>query len=199
MNVQVVLMPDPILYPDSDGKPLAENTKQFRWIVVLFGNLAALFRDRGDVFVAADLSWYAVEGRPEERLAPAVLVVFGRPKADRGSYKQWEEANVPVTVVFEVLSPSNTVIEMSNKHLFYEEHGVAEYYVYDPDSNGLMAFVRQGEMLRRVRPVEAYVSPRLGIRFDLSGEELVVYAPDGERFLTFEELAAARQQEKRRA
>jgi hypothetical protein len=26
-------------YPDSDGKPIADNTKQFRWIVVIEQNL----------------------------------------------------------------------------------------------------------------------------------------------------------------
>jgi len=36
-------------------------------------------------------------------------------------------------VVFEVLSPSNTQQEMADKRAFYEEHGVEEYYVYDPD------------------------------------------------------------------
>ena len=33
----------PILYPDSDGKPMADNTKQFQWIVTLEGGLQALF------------------------------------------------------------------------------------------------------------------------------------------------------------
>src|SRR5262245_33400981 len=101
---------DAIVYPESDGKPLAENTKQLRWIVVLYGNLAALFRD-AVVFVAGDLFWYPVEGRPDIKEAPDVLVVFGRPRGDRRSYKQWEEGDVPVTVVFEILSPSNTVRE----------------------------------------------------------------------------------------
>ncbi len=47
-------LPESIIYPDSDGKPMAENTKQARWIVILYGNLCALFRTRTDVFVAAD-------------------------------------------------------------------------------------------------------------------------------------------------
>src|SRR5437660_9735994 len=85
----------PVEYPESDGKPMAENTKQLRWIVVLYGNLAALYRDRDDVFVAADLLWYPIEGQFDVRTAPDVLAVFGRPKGDRGSYKQWEENNVP--------------------------------------------------------------------------------------------------------
>jgi Uma2 family endonuclease len=191
--------PSPIVYPDSDGKPMADNTKQARWIFVLFGNLAALFRERADVFVAADLFWYPVEGQPEVRTAPDVLVVFGRPKGDRGSYMQWEEGNVPLTVVFEILSPGNTYAEMDDKLSFYEEYGVEEYYLYDPDAKRLWAYVRRGDVLRRVRPVDGFVSPRLKIRFDLSGPEMVVYHPDGRKFQTFEELEAARVEAQRQA
>ena len=28
-----------VIYPDSDGKPMADNTLQFRWIVTIVGNL----------------------------------------------------------------------------------------------------------------------------------------------------------------
>jgi Uma2 family endonuclease len=180
--------PSPIVYPESDGKPMADNTRQLRWIVVLFGNLSALFRDRPDVFVGADLLWYPVEGESAVRAAPNVLVVFGRPKGDRGSYKQWEEGNVPLTVVFEIVSPGNDPVEIDDKRDFYEEHGVEEYYLYNPDTNRLKVFVRRGEVFRAVRPLAGFVSPRLGIRFDLSGPEMVVYRSDGKRFLTFEEL-----------
>jgi Uma2 family endonuclease len=192
-------VPDVLIYPESDGQPMAENTRQLRWIVVLYGNLAALFRDVQDVFVAADLFWYAVEGDPTQRTAPDVMVVFGRPKGDRSSYRQWEEGGVPVTVVFEILSPGNSFTEMLDKQTFYEDHGVEEYYVYDPDRNSLVIHLRRGEVLRRERQVDGFVSPRLGIRFDLSGPELVVYRPDGRRFQTFEELEAAREQADRRA
>jgi Uma2 family endonuclease len=188
-----------IVYPESDGLPLAENTKQLRWIVVIYGNLAALFRARPDVFVGADLFWYPVEGHPEIRTASDGFVVFGRPKGDRPSYKQWQEDHVPMTVVFEILSPGNTVTEMAHKLDFYERYGVEEYYVYDPDSNWLTVYVRRGDELRRVRAENGFASPRLGIRFDLSGPELVIYRPDGQRFLTFEELETAREQAEERA
>jgi hypothetical protein len=39
----------------------------------------------------------------------------------------------------------------------------------------------------------------LKIGFDLSGPEMVVFGPDGQRFLTFEELAAQRDQAEQRA
>jgi Uma2 family endonuclease len=142
-----LLSPTHVIYPETDGLPVAENTLQFRWIVELFGNLTALYRLRDDVIVAADLFWYPVEGHPEIRLAPKVLLVFGRPRGDRGSYKQWEEGGIPLTVVFEVLSPGNTVLEMDDKRLFYEEHGVEEYYVLDPDHNRVMGFLRQGDVV----------------------------------------------------
>jgi Uma2 family endonuclease len=171
---------------------LADNTKQLRWIVVLFGNLAALLRDCLDVFVASDLLWYPIEGEVEISTAPDVLVTFGRPKGDRRSYRQWEEGNIPITVAFEVLSHCNTHTEMIDKQAFYEEHGVEEYYVYDPDRNRLFVYLRKGEMLRRVNKVDGFVSPRLGIRFDLSGPEMVVYHPSGRRFLSFEELDSER-------
>ena len=80
-----------INYPESDGKPMADNTKQFHWITVIKQNLDCLFAQDPQVFIAGDLFWYPVEGRPNIVTAPDVLVVFGRLKGDRGSYKQWEE------------------------------------------------------------------------------------------------------------
>ncbi len=44
-----------IQYPESDGQPMADNTLQFQWIVLIKENLETLFRDRPDVFVAGDL------------------------------------------------------------------------------------------------------------------------------------------------
>ena len=54
-----------IAYPDSDGQPMADNTLQFRWIVTIEGGLDALFINEPNVFVAGDLLWYPVEGRPD--------------------------------------------------------------------------------------------------------------------------------------
>jgi Uma2 family endonuclease len=173
---------------------MADNTKQARWIVILYDNLLALLAGPDDVFVAADILWYPVEGEPETRVAPDVLVAFGRPRGDRGSYKQWEEGGVAPQVVFEVLSPGNDYAEMADKFDFYERHGVEEYYVYDPDKNALVMYLRRGDLLRRVRPGEGLVSPRLGVRFELTEPEMTVYRPDGRPFLSFEQLEAERVQ-----
>ena len=130
-----------IIYPESDGKLMADNTKQFRWITVIHGNLSWLFANNEMVFVAGDLLWYPVEGSPKITQAPDIMIAFGAPKGDRGSYKQWEENNIAPQVVFEILSPSNTKKEMLKKLLFYNNYGVEEYYIYDPDKNELSVFL----------------------------------------------------------
>ncbi len=170
-----------IIYPESDGKPMADNTKQFHWIVTIKQNLDWLYIDDPQVFVAGDLLWYPVEGQPNIADAPDTMVVFGRPKGDRGSYKQWQEDNLAPQVVFEILSPSNTSIEMAKKLLFYDRYGAQEYYVYNPDDNSLEAWQRIGDSLDSVSEVNNWVSPRLGIRFDLT-DELKIYRPDGTQF-----------------
>jgi Uma2 family endonuclease len=190
---------DQVVYPDSDGQPMSDNTLQFLWITTLQGNLDALYRDDPNVFVAGDLLWYAVEGRPEVRTAPDAMVVIGRPKGYRGSYRQWEEGGVAPQVVFEVLSPGNRPDDISRKFEFYDRHGVEEYYLYDPDAVELQGWRRDKGRLQPIPSMNGWISPRLRIRFDLSGPELVVYRPDGARFLTFVELEQERERASRRA
>ncbi|GBF52384.1 hypothetical protein N0824_00229 [Microcystis sp. 0824] len=136
-----------IIYPDSDGKPMADHTKQFRWIVKIKENLECLFAENDHVFIAGDLLWYPVEGDNKTCQAPDAMVVFGRPKGDRGSYKQWLENQIAPQVVFEILSPGNTKAEMRRKWQFYQRFGVEEYYLYDPDANYLQGWWRRGDQL----------------------------------------------------
>jgi Uma2 family endonuclease len=188
-----------ITYPESDGKPMADNSKQFRLITTIAGNLEILFEHEPDVFIAGDMFWYPVEGNNQLRTAPDVMVVFGRPKGDRGAYLQWREGNIAPQVVFEILSPGNTKGEMDNKFGFYESYGVEEYYLYDPDSGRLQGWRRQGRKLEEVEEMRGWVSPRMGARFELEGLGLVLYYPDGSRFLTFLELNQRRQEAEARA
>jgi Uma2 family endonuclease len=177
-----------IIYPDSDGQPMSDNTKQFRWIVTIKENLEILFANVPDVFVAGDLLWYPVEGNNKLCQAPDAMVVFGRPKGDRGSYKQWEEDNIPPQVAFEILSPGNRAGKMLQKTIFYQRYGVEEYYVYDPDEIELTGFTRSGDWLEPIEEMNGWISPRLGIRFELKEDTLEIYRPDGQKFLTPVEL-----------
>ena len=182
-----------VIYPESDGQPMADNTKQFRWIVTIQGGLDALFKDDPNVFVAGDLLWYPVEENNTISKAPDVMVVFGRPKGDRGSYQQWQENNIAPQVVVEILSPGNRLTEMLNKLRFYERYGVEEFYIYDPDRGDLGGWLRSGEELREINPIAGWVSPRLGVRFELSSAGLELYRPDGQKFATYVELDRQRE------
>jgi Uma2 family endonuclease len=197
-KTMTVALDKTIIYPDSDGQPMADNTKQFRWIVLIKENLDSLFANE-TVFVAGDLLWYPVEGRPDIRVAPDVLVAFGRPKGDRGSYRQWQEDNIAPQVVFEILSPGNTLKEMSRKLLFYNRYDVEEYYIYNPDSNELMGFTRADEELISIENMDHWHSPRLGIRFELTASTLNIYDHQGNLFLSPLELRKSLEQEKARA
>ncbi len=178
-----------MVYPDSDGQPIAENTEQYEWIVTLKGNLDACLPG---AFVGGDLLWYPVEGDPLTRVAPDVLVALGRPKGRRGAYMQWVEGGVAPQVVFEVWSPGNTFGAQVEKLRFYERHGVEEFYTWDPDRRLFAAFVRDGAGLEPVAVTTSFTSPLLGVRFDV-GQDLAVFRPDGTRFFTFDELDAERQ------
>jgi len=87
----------PIIYPESDGKPIADHSLQFSYISLVKTNLDALYVDDPNVFVAG-----------KTVTAPDVMVALGRPKRDRGSYKQWEEDNIPPHIVFEIWPPNST-------------------------------------------------------------------------------------------
>ncbi len=199
MSAASILIPPEVEYPEDNGEPLSDNTLQFRWIMTIQGGLDALFNQNPNVFVAGDLLWYPVEGDNKVRQAPDVMVALGRPKGDRGSYRQWVEEGIPPQVVFEILSPGNRTGEMDRKFAFYEHYGVEEYYLFDPDHKELSGYLRSGERLLKIPAMHGWKSPRLGVRFDLGGPELRILLPDGKPLSAYVELAQELQQERERA
>ncbi|MBY0514075.1 MAG: Uma2 family endonuclease [Gemmataceae bacterium] len=189
--------PEKLVYPESDGAPMGESTLHVLWIMALYDGLTALYRGAADVFVAADLFWYPVYGDPTTVTAPDVMVAFGRPKGDRGSYKQWEEANVAPQVVIDVQSPGNTAGDLTRSFDFYRRFKVEEFYRYDPVSFRLEAWHRSGRTLEPVRDVAGVVSPRTGVRFEAPGTApMRVVRPDGQAFLSYLELLSLWEREK---
>lgn len=184
------------IYPSSDGQLMAESTEHYQWIVTITGGLEALFKNDENVFVAGDLLWYPVEGKSDIRRAPDAMVVFDRPKGARGSYIQHLESGIAPQVVFEILSRGNRILEMSRKFDFYQTYGVEEYYVYDHLSNDLAIWIRNQEQnrLEPIDDVQNWISPRLGIRFELTDESLNIFNPDGSKFLTYLEQVQQKEQ-----
>ena len=190
-----------IIYPDRDGNPMSDNTKQFSWIVKIKENIELLCADDPNIFVAGDLLWYPVQGNNKLSQAPDVMIAIGRSKGYRGSYQQWKEENIAPQVVFEILSPGNRMGEMNRKFRFYEQYGVEEYYVYDPDREDFNAWIRVDDRLESIDFRGSFTSPLLEIRFELEENygSLVIYRPDGEPFMDFVDNARLRQAAENRA
>jgi hypothetical protein len=87
---------------------------------------------------------------------------------------------------------------MYAKLLFYQLYGVEEYYVYDPDKNELSGFLRGDDILEMIEEINGWVSPRLGIRFQLNQPELNIYYPNGDLFSTYNEEKRKVLEEKRK-
>jgi Uma2 family endonuclease len=191
-TVAPLLKKPTVIYPESDGLPLADNTKQFRWIMTIQGGLDAQFADDPNVFVAGNLLWYPVEGDNKTRAAPDVLVAFGRPKGDRGSYQQWLEGNVAPQATFEIVSPSNTAGILTEKFNFFDKYGVEEYYLYDPDANALDGWLRKNGRLTKILRMDGWISPLLGIQFDLSSDDLRILDKTGAPFVATPEAIRQR-------
>ncbi|MEG4958649.1 MULTISPECIES: Uma2 family endonuclease [unclassified Microcoleus] len=177
-----------IIYPCSDGQPMADSTIQYQLIVTIKESCESLLKDDPNVFIAADLLWYPVEGRTDISQAPDVMVVFGRPKGDRLSYIQYREDNITPQVAFEIRSHNDSQTKMNKKLSFYQRHGVEEYYLYDPERNELQGWQRIEGILEVIEPMQGWISPRLGVRFELAEEGLEIYRPDGEKFLSYAEV-----------
>lgn len=181
-----------IVYPVDNGEPLSNDTEHLEWINFVKDGLDDWFAGRDDVFVAADLLWYPVEGRPDISKAPDVMVVIGRPAGHRSCYQQWEEGGQPPQVVFEFVSRSNTVGEMFDKLEFYSAMGCEEFFVYDYRRGKLSLFRRDGGSgLAQGQAGEdgAFESKALGMRFGLDEDgDLWVIRPDGRPFETRREL-----------
>lgn len=180
-------------YPDSDGRPMSENTLQFEWITLIKQGLELFFEKRLDVFVAGDLLWYPVKGNNKIVQGPDVMVAMGRPKGYRGSYQQFNEEGIAPQVVFEIVSPGNRTPEMVRKYDFYETYGVLEYYVYDPHKHTLEVYVRNSpedywvDII--VQGFTNWRSAILGLEMSWIDREFTLYQANGSPFLSYQELA----------
>jgi Uma2 family endonuclease len=192
-----------ILYPIDNGEPLANDTEHLKWITFLKNGLEDWYGDRNDVFIAADLLWYPVEGRPDICKAPDVMVVLDHPAGDRESYMQWEEKNRQPDVVFEFISKSNTAREMIDKLDFYSDAEVGEFFIYDYRRGIFDAFRRNGgDHLHKVaaEPDGTWYSKLLGVYFGLNPEgKLWVRRPDGKLMETQRQIARRAEAEAQRA
>lgn len=129
----IVEPPPPMFYPESDGEPMADSDAQYEVMTDTKFALSSYFRDRADVYVAANLLIYYERMDPTKRVAPDVFVVKGTHKARRTSYKTFIDGKPP-SVVFEIAS-SGTWSKDILKRPLYEQLQIPEYFMLDPQGD----------------------------------------------------------------
>ncbi len=169
MNVSVETAK--LIYPESDGKPMAETGIHVQAIVLLHQALEDFFHPRTDVFIASDMFWYWKEGRTKTT-APDVMVVPGVGNHDRRSFFSWEENGAVPAVVFEIASQGTWRNDLDGKRKLYERRGVQEYFIFDPEElylrPQLIGFRLSGKRYRTLFAVNDSLNSALG--FDMRPE-----------------------------
>ena len=130
-----------IVYPESDGKPMAETDTHRDLMIDFIQMLKHHYRNDTDVYVSGNLLIYYEEGNPRKSISPDVFVVFGVAKKRRNTYLTWEEGRTP-DFVLEVASPNTFRNDMGRKKdLYASVLGVKEYYIYDPLAEIVPSFI----------------------------------------------------------
>ncbi|BBC23634.1 Uma2 family endonuclease [Pseudanabaena sp. ABRG5-3] len=191
----VITTTSEIIYPSSDGEPLAETQQHVLAILMTLALLRLYLQDQqAEVF--ADQFLYYIEGNPRARVAPDVMVVFDIEKRLYANYKIWEGKQTPA-IIFEVTSAGTKEVDWNFKKTLYEQLGVTEYWLFDPYGEWV-AEKLQGFRLNEddvYKPIHDSCSQVLQLR--LQAEEYLIgfYRLDnGEKLLTPEELYSAAQE-----
>ncbi|NJK35794.1 MAG: Uma2 family endonuclease [Oscillatoriales cyanobacterium SM2_2_1] len=181
-----------IIYPSSDGEPLAETQQHILAILMTFAMLRLYLQEQQAVVFANQFLYY-IEGNPRARVTPDVMVVFDIEKRFYDNYKIWEERRTP-TMIFEVTSAGTKETDWNFKKTLYEQLGVTEYWLFDPYGEWITEQLN-GHRLNEdgiYKPIPDNLSEVL--QLELRAEEHLIgfYRLDnGEKLLTPEELYRA--------
>ncbi|MYD98964.1 MAG: Uma2 family endonuclease [Gammaproteobacteria bacterium] len=208
MSEAVVVEPDAVEYPTSDGRPVAETDLHFLRLTDVAYGIRKFMAGREDVYVGSNLLVYDEQGNPRSHLSPDIFVAFGVEAGPRDLFKIWEEK--PPAFTLELTSASTRREDERTKRRRYAQWGVAEYFLYDPRAEWLTPSLQglelNGKRYRAMREsvlangTRGFHSETLGLDLWLDGRVLRLYDPVvGENLPTPEEEAAARHTAEERA
>ena len=201
---------DALLYPCSDGQPMAETDLHAAIMVYVASALRWWFEKhwQADVYVGSNNFLYYERGNPGAVVAPDVYVVIGASAHLRDTYLLWNEPKGP-DFVLEVTSKSTRGTDEQRKREVYASLGVSEYFLYDPRAEYLappLQGFRLHEGEYRPLPAVTVLSNRgvavtsgvLGLELRVEREARRVRLRDpstGESLLSHRESELAREEE----
>ncbi len=203
MTLSIPPLKTPIVYPDTDGAPMAESDPARDYLIYAVEALSLYFQEREDVYVSGNLFIYYKQGIPDAVVAPDVFVVFGVSDRKRLSYKVWQEGGKTPDFVLEVTSATTRNSDEEEKPQKYAQMEVAEYFQYDPTGDYLQPQLKGSRLVNgKYQPLRGKVledgtlsihSQALGLDLRLVDGELRFYEPStGRRLLSYQELEQAR-------
>ena len=164
--------PDPVHYPESDGRFLPENPLQAHAIISVRNALDLHLRHVPNAVLEGNQFIYYRPGKENKCVAPDVYVLLDHVWTCRSPYKTWIEGKVP-DFVLEVISPESEIRNRVDKKNLYCEIGVQEYFVFQPDEarpgKRLVGYRLWGEEYVELQP-----DPRSGLERELPSERLGV-------------------------
>jgi Uma2 family endonuclease len=192
-----------VIYPESDGKPMAETDDHRDLMFDLIAILRHLFAGQR-VYVSGNLLVYYVEGNPKKSVAPDTFVVKDCDPRRRRIFKIWEEGKGP-NFAMELTSKKTRREDEGPKKRLYAQLQVPEYFLFDPLGEWLKPplvgyRLVNGEYVRIQPNADGGLdSEQLGVTFKVEDGQLVLYrTATGER-LRSEAEARAVQAEARAA
>ncbi|MBR8835859.1 MAG: Uma2 family endonuclease [Stigonema ocellatum SAG 48.90 = DSM 106950] len=194
-----------IIYPVSDGQPMAESDPARDYLIYSVEALDIYFQDRQDVYVSGNMFIYYKKGVPSAVVAPDVFVVFGVDKKKRLTYKLWQEEGKVPSFILEITSATTQENDETEKPLKYAALGVQEYFQYDPIGDYLNPRLKGVNLLKgKYQPIVSNTlldgvlsihSEVLGLDLRLIDGELRFYDPQtGKKLLSHKETEQARLQ-----
>lgn len=184
-----------VIYPSSDGEPVAETYDHLYAILITLEVLRQYLSGSQSTVLANQFLYYA-EGFPKLRVAPDVMVIYNVEPGGRDNYKIWEEKQVP-KVIFEITSKSTQNEDKNPKKELYEALEVQEYWLFDPKGEWIEEKLR-GYRLRgdNYELITDSQSESLQLRLAVEGKLIGFYRLDnGQKLLVPDELAEALQEE----
>jgi hypothetical protein len=154
--------------------------------------LQDFYANREDVYIASDMFWYWIEGDNGTRVAPDVMMIHGVPSHERRTFRSFDEGGAKPSIIFEMASQGTWKEDEEDKLRLYEELGVEEYYLFDPEwmylSSPLKGYQLHNGAYRRLHPVEKRLTSKFGFQLAPEGTMLrLFWGTTGEPIPTREE------------
>lgn len=187
-----------VIYPTTDGKPMAETEIHIDELINAIQVLRDWFASEPNVYVNGNMLLYSEEGNPRKHVSPDVLVALGvckEPKRDY--YLVWKEGKAPDFILEITSRTTRREVEKKKRALYRDVLKVAECFLFDPRAEyldpPLQGFRLDGGDDVPIEPIAGRLpSQVLGLHLERDGTSLRLVDPTtGERLPTRLERALA--------